>query len=103
DLVEGASEVHVAEDLVRLERLVAPADEDRVRVVADELEPLEVGDDGRHDEREHALAGELSSSRARRRLELVVLEREPHLAQLLGQTRARPRRVVRYEPERMAG
>jgi hypothetical protein len=43
DLVEGAREVHVAEHLVRLEGLVAAADEHGVRVVADELEPSRSG------------------------------------------------------------
>ena len=83
DLRERTCEVHVAEHLVRLDGLVAPADEHRLGVVADELEAVEVGDDRRHHEREHALARELAGSGAGCRLQLVVLERESHLAQLL--------------------
>jgi len=74
-----------------------------VRVVADELEYVEVGDDGRHDECEHALPGELADRRPRRRLQLVVVEREPHVAQLAGETGARPRRVVGDVTQRVTG
>ena len=72
-------------------------------MVADELEAVEVGDDRRHHEREHALSRELARRGARCRLELVVVEREAHLAQLLGEARARPRRVVRDESQRVPG
>ena len=70
-------------------------------MVADELEALEVGDDPGHHECEHALALELTDRRSGCRLELLRLDRVAHRAQLLGETRARPRRVVRDEPQRM--
>ena len=99
DLVERACKVHVAEDLVGLERLVAAADEHGLGVVAHELETLEVGDDRAHDEGEHALSRELACGRSRCRLQLAVVEREAHLAQLLGEPGARARRVVGDEAE----
>ena len=48
-----------------------------MRPLADELEPVEVGHDARHHEREDALAGELARGRPGGRLELVVVELEP--------------------------
>ena len=56
ELGERAREVHVAEDLVRLGRLVAAAEQHGVGALADELDPVEVLDDRRHRQREHALA-----------------------------------------------
>ena len=102
DLAERPREVHVAEHLVRLERLVAASDEHRVGVVAHELEPVEVGDDRRHGESEDALPGELARRCAGGRLQLEVLERELHATKLLGQACARARGVVRDEAERVA-
>ena len=64
--------------------------------------PSRSGHDRAHHEREHALARELSRRRPRRRLELVVVELEAERPQLLGERRARPGRVVRHEPERVA-
>jgi hypothetical protein len=103
DLGERAREVHVAEHLVRLERLVAAADEDGVSVVTDELEVLEVGNDGLHDEREYTLPLELACGCTRRRLQLLILDREAHLTELLGQLGARTGRVVRDEAQLVAG
>ena len=99
DLREGAGEVHVAEDLVRLRRLVAAADENGVGTFADELDSGEVGHDRGHHERVDAAAPELERCGRRRRLQLVVLELEPHRAQLVDQRRARARRVVGDEPQ----
>ena len=76
------AQVHVAEDLVRLERLVAAADQHGVGVVADELEPLEIGDDRGHHQREHPPAAELADRGARRRLDLRLVELEADPAQL---------------------
>src|SRR5205085_8826126 len=70
ELVEGAREVRVAEDDVRLERLVGAADQHRLRVLADELDTREVVDDGVHRQREDTLAGEGVRGRDGRRLEL---------------------------------
>src|SRR5439155_15822293 len=95
--------VHVREDGVRLEGLVAPPDEYGLRVVSDQLERVEVGDDRRHDKREDALPLELASRRAWRRLQLRVLQLEAHLAELLGEPRAGAGRVVGDEPQRMTG
>ena len=99
DLLEGAGEVHVAEDLVRLDRLVAASDQHRVDVVTDEVEPVEVGDDRGHHESEDSLARELPRGGAGRRLQLLVLEREAHLAQLAREARSRAGRVVRDEAQ----
>ena len=102
DLVERTREVHVAEDLVRLERLVAAADQHGLRVIADELEAVEIGNDVGHHEREDALAGELTRGCPWRRLDLLVLEREAHVAKLFCEAGSRPGRVVRDEPESVA-
>ena len=64
--------------------------------------PSRSGTTRRHHEREHALPGQLARRRAGRRLQLVVVELEAHLAQLLGEARTRPRRVVGDEAERVA-
>ena len=101
-LRERTAEVHPREHLVRLGRLVTAAEQHRVGVVADELDPLEVGHDRPHHEREHALAGELAGGGARCRLQLVVVELEPEQPQLLGERRAGPGGVVRHEAERVA-
>ena len=63
DLGERAREVHVAEDLVRLGRLVAAADEHRVGALADELDPGEIGHDRGHHERVDAPPAELAAPR----------------------------------------
>ena len=103
DLPERAGEVHVAEDLVRLQGLVAAADEDGVRALADELEALEVGHDSGHDEREDPLARELPRGGAGGRLQLVVDEVEAKRAQLVCELGAGPRRVVRHEAKGVTG
>ena len=87
ELGEGTREVHVAEDLVRLGRLVGAAEEDGVGVVADHLDPVEVLDDRGHGERQHALAREGVRGGARGRLQLVVLELDPGRAQVARQLR----------------
>ena len=102
DLGERAGEVHVAEDLVRLGRLVAAAEEHGVGALADELDPGQVGHDRRHHERVDAPAAELLRGGDRRRLQLVVLELEPHLAQLVGERGPRAGRVVGDEAQPMA-
>ena len=102
-LAEGPQEVHVAEDLVGLHRLVAPAEEHRLRPLADELDPVQVGNDGRHDERIDALAGKLAGSGTWRGLQLLVVDGESEAAQLLGEARPRTRRVVGYVAERVTG
>src|ERR1051326_4530826 len=58
ELRERPGQIHVGEDEVRLGRLVGAADEDGIGAVADELDPLQVGDEPLHDEREHALPAE---------------------------------------------
>ena len=98
-LGEGTAEVHPREHLVGLGGLVATAEQHRLGVVADELDPLEVGHDRPHHEREHPPAGELARRRPRCRLELVVLELEPERAQVLGEQRPRPGGVVGHETE----
>jgi hypothetical protein len=89
----------VAEDLVWLRRLVAAADEDGVGAFADELDSGEVGHDRGHHERIDAAPSELQRCRRRRGLQLVVVELEPHRAQLVEQRRARARGVVGDEPQ----
>ena len=88
ELEERAVQVQVRVDPPRLLALVGAADEHGVGVHPDQLEPLEVVDDARHRQREHALAGEHPRRDAAGRLELVVLDREAHLAELLAELRA---------------
>ena len=54
ELRERAGKVHVAEDAVRLGRLVRAAEEHRLGLLADELHALEVLEDRGHRHREHA-------------------------------------------------
>ena len=70
-------------------------------MLADQLDALEVGHDGRHHERKHALAGELAGCGARGRLELVVFELEAEATKLLGELGAWKRGVVGDEAERV--
>ena len=97
ELRERAREVHVREDEVRLGRVVRAADQDRVDVVADELDALEIADERVHDEREHAPAAERLDCRVRRRLDLPHLELDPHRLQARGEVGLRACRRVRDE------
>ena len=103
ELVERAREVHVAEDEVRLRRLVRAADQDRLGVLADELDPVELADDRVHRHGEHASPGELGRRSAWRGLQLLVLKRDPHAAQLLGERRTGLRSAVGHEADPVAG
>ena len=103
ELEERAVQVEVGEDPARLGALVAAADEHGVGVHPDQLDPVEVVEDPRHRQREHALAGEHLRGDAAGRLELVVLEPETHLAEASGELGAGHRRRVRDEPEPVAG
>ncbi len=64
-----------------------------------ELELVEVGDDRRHHEREHAFSGELARGRPGGGLQIGVVELEAHLAELLGEPTARACRVVGDEAQ----
>jgi hypothetical protein len=97
--VERAREVHVAEDEVRLRRLVGAAEQDGVGALADELHSLEIADDRVHRQREHTLAVEDTRGRGGRRLQLVVVELEAGRAQVAGELGARARGRVRHETE----
>jgi hypothetical protein len=101
ELVKRARKVHVAEDEVRLGRFVGPADEHRLGVLADELDAFELADDRVHRQREDAPAGELRGGRARRRLQLLVVELDAHSAKLLGQGSPRLGGAVRDEAKAM--
>ena len=70
--------------------------------MSDEVEAVEVGNDRRHRECEHPFAGQLARGSARGRLQLEILQGEPHPAKLFGQAGSRPRRVVGDEPEQVA-
>ena len=83
--------------------LVGAADQHRVGVHADQLAALEVVEDARHRQREHALALEHARGDAAGRLQLVVVDREAERAQLLAELRARHRRRVRDEADPVAG
>jgi len=78
---------------------VGAADENRFRVLADELDPFELADDRVHRQREDSATGERLGSRSRRRLQLLVVELDPHRTQLFGQGRSALRRVVRDEAD----
>jgi hypothetical protein len=101
-LGERARQVHVGEDASGLGRLVCAAEQHRVGALADELDSLEILDDGGHREREHAPAGERARSRARRGLELLVGQVDVDRAQLLHEGLARPSGAVRDEVDAMA-
>ena len=102
-LGEGAGEVHVAEDLVGLDRLVAAADEDGVSALPDQLDALEIRDDGRHHERQHPLSLQLARGGPRGRLELLLVELEAELAGAPARAICpRPGRVVRDEAQAVA-
>ena len=83
ELVEGAGQVHIAEDEIALRGLVGAADEHRLRVLADELDPFQLADDRVHRQCEDSAAGERLGRRSRRRLQLLVVELDPHCAQFL--------------------
>ena len=100
ELVEGAVQVEVGEDAPGLLALVGPAEQDGVDVHADELQALEVVEDAGHRQREHALALEDARRDDAGRLELLVLDLDPHLAQLLGRS-ARAERVVVFVTKRI--
>jgi len=102
ELVEGAREVRVAEDAPGLLGLVGAAQQDGLGVLPHELDALEVGDDRRHRQHEHTLALERAGGGARRRLELLVLQRDPERAQVAGELGPRPRSVVRDEAQPVA-
>ena len=89
ELGERAGEVHVAEDAVRLVGLVGASEQDRVRLLADELDAFELRPDRGHRQREHALPGERARRGARRRLELLVVELDAERAQVVGQVGTR--------------
>ena len=82
-LQEGPVQVEVGIDAVRLLALVRTAHEDGVGVHPDQLHPLEVVEDPRHRQGEHALALEHARGDAAGRLQLVVVEREAHRAEPL--------------------
>ena len=99
DLREGAREVHVREDEVRLGGLVRAADEDGVDVVADELDALEVTDEGVHDEGEDSPAAERLDGCVCGRLHLGHVELDAHRLQGRGEFGLRARRRVRDEAQ----
>ena len=101
-LMEGAAQVHVREDEIRLGRLVGAAEEHRVGPLADELDPVEIADDGVHRQRQHALPLKQARGGGGDRLQLVVLEREAELPQLLAELRPGAGRGVRHEPQPVA-
>ena len=77
ELAERPREVHVAEDAPGLLGLVRAAEQDRLRAVADELDPVEIVDQRGHHQREHAPPGERVRGGRRGRLELGVVELDP--------------------------
>jgi ribosome-associated protein len=99
NLGEGPRQVHVAEDPARLRDVVRAAEENRLGVLADEVDAGEVLDDRRHRQREDPPACKGGGGRARRRLELVVDEVEPHPAELVCEHGRRPDCVVRDEAQ----
>ena len=72
--MESAREVHEGEHEVRLRRLVGTADENRLCILADELDTVEFPDDRVHRQCQHAFSGERTGRRTRRRLQLFVVE-----------------------------
>jgi hypothetical protein len=102
ELVEGAVQVEVGEDASGLLALVGPADQDGVDVHADELQSVEVIEQARHGERQHALARERPCGDAARGLQLVVVELDSDLAKLLCELCAGQGRRVRDEPQPVA-
>ena len=89
ELEKRAVEVEVGEDAAGLLALVGAADEHGVGVHADQLEAVEVVEDARHRQREHALALQHPRGDSAGRLQLVVVDREAHRAQLLAERAAR--------------
>ena len=64
---------------------IGAAEQHGVRPLADELDPVEVLDDRVHRQREHALPAKRRGRRARRRLQLLVVELDPVGADLVGE------------------
>ena len=86
----------------RLVTLVGAADENSVRIFADEVEALEVWDDGGHGHGEHTAAAQGMNGRRRRRLQLGLVKEHAEAAQLRDEGRPRPDGRVRHEPEAVA-
>ena len=101
DPAERAGDVHVAEDLVRHGYLVGAPEQDGVRVLPDELDSVEVVADRRHGQCEHPTSAERVRRRARRGLELLVVQLEADLPQPRGKLARGADGVVRDEPEPM--
>src|SRR5262245_2857182 len=103
ELGERTGEIHVAEHLVRLVRLVGSADEDGVSVLADELDSLEVVDDPRHRQRKDPAACEGPRRGNRSRLKLVLLEIDSQPLELEGEILASAGRVIGDKAQAVAG
>ena len=101
-LRERPREVHVAEDASGLVTLVRAADEDRVGVLADEIEAVEILDHRRHRQRDHAPAVQQAHRCCGRRLQLVAGDVDAEPPQLRDDRRARPDCHVRDEPKPVA-
>ena len=100
ELRERRVEPAPGEGLLRLVRLVRPADEDDVGSLVHELDVArEVLVDGAHREREDALALEEAGGRERGGLDLVLGELDADPAEVGRERRPRTRRVVRDEAE----
>ena len=77
----------------------APPIENGVRVLAYELDLLEIAHKRVHDEREDAPAAERLDGSVRGRLHLRHLQLDPHRLEVGGELGLRPRRRVRDEAE----
>ena len=95
---ERPREVHVAEDASGLVTLVRAADEDRVGVLADEIEAVEILDHRRHRQRDHAPAVQQTHRSGGRRLQLVAGDVDAEPPQLA--TIAEPVRTVMFVTNR---
>ena len=99
ELGERPREVHVAEDTACLLGLVGPSEQHGLGALPDELDAVEVLDQRRDHSASTRLPASALAAADGGRLQLGVVELEPGAAQLLGERRPGPRRVVRHEPQ----